>query len=89
MYYSFKIKEPKRYEIINPNDIKEKLDDVRGLSEVRGEIQELIHMIRHRRKYTKKGAKIPKGVLLSGEPGTGKTMIARAIAKESGAVFIY
>lgn len=78
-----------KYEIVSSKDIKERLDDVKGLDEVKGEIKELIHMIKHRKKYAKKGAKITKGVLLSGAPGTGKTMIARAIAKESGAVFIY
>lgn len=56
----------KRFEIVKPSEIKEKLADVKGLNEVNQEIKELIHMIKHRKKYAKKGAKVPKGVLLSG-----------------------
>jgi ATP-dependent metalloprotease len=66
-----------------------RLDDVKGIDEIKGEIQDLIKMIKNSSDYTSKGAKLFKGVLLSGAPGTGKTLLARAIAGESGVNFIY
>jgi ATP-dependent metalloprotease len=65
------------------------LDDVKGIDEIKGEINDLIKMIKNTSEYTSKGAKLYRGVLLSGSPGTGKTLLARAIAGESGVNFIY
>ena len=62
-------------------------DDVRGISECKEELADIVDMIRNRNKYTKLGAKLPRGIVLTGEPGTGKTLLARAIAGESGVNF--
>ena len=78
-----------KFEIKKAHDIDQKLQDVKGIDEIRGEIDDLIKMIKNSSEYTSKGAKLYKGVLLSGSPGTGKTLLARAIAGESGVNFIY
>jgi len=62
-------------------------DDVAGCDEVKEELQEIIDFLKNPEKYTKLGAKIPKGVLLYGSPGTGKTLIARAVAGEAEVPF--
>lgn len=69
-------------------NVQTRLKDVRGIDEVVDEIDQLIRVIKNPLKYTKAGAKIPKGVLLVGKPGTGKTLIAKAIAGDSGVNFI-
>ena len=63
-------------------------DDIAGLDEEKAELQELVEFLKQPKKFTEMGAKIPKGVLLYGKPGTGKTLIAKAIAGEAGAPFI-
>lgn len=70
-------------------DIKERLDNVKGIDEVKEEIEQLIWMIKDPEKYYNAGAKLHKGVLLCGKPGTGKTLIARAIAGDAGVNFIF
>ena len=70
-------------------DLKEKLTDVKGINEVMDEIEQLIRMIKDPDKFRDAGAKLHKGILLCGKPGTGKTLIARAIAGESGVNFLY
>ncbi len=67
---------------------KVKFDDVAGLDEEKGELVEIVEFLKKPEKFTKMGAKIPKGVLLYGKPGTGKTLIAKAIAGEADVPFI-
>ena len=63
-------------------------DDVAGLEEEKAEMIEIVDFLKKPEKYTKMGAKIPRGVLLYGKPGTGKTLIAKAIAGEANVPFI-
>ncbi|MCD6350856.1 MAG: ATP-dependent zinc metalloprotease FtsH [Armatimonadetes bacterium] len=64
-------------------------DDVAGMEEVKEELQEIVRFLRDREKYKRLGARIPKGVLLVGPPGCGKTLLARAVAGEAGVAFFY
>ena len=64
------------------------LDDVAGLKEEKGEMKEIIDFLKNPKKYSSMGARVPKGVLLCGKPGTGKTLIAKAIAGEANVPFI-
>ncbi|HMY80257.1 MAG TPA: ATP-dependent zinc metalloprotease FtsH [Candidatus Absconditabacterales bacterium] len=61
--------------------------DVAGMEEVKQELAEIVDFLKHSEKYTKVGARIPKGVLLYGAPGCGKTLLARAVAGEAGVPF--
>jgi cell division protease FtsH len=63
-------------------------DDVAGIEEAKEELQEIIEFLRDPKKFTRLGGRIPKGVLLVGAPGTGKTLLARAIAGEAGVPFL-
>ncbi len=67
---------------------KVSFDDVAGLEEEKGELIEIVDFLKRPEKYTKMGARVPKGVLLYGKPGTGKTLIAKAIAGEANVPFI-
>ncbi|MEI3394553.1 MAG: ATP-dependent zinc metalloprotease FtsH [Clostridia bacterium] len=67
---------------------KIKFKDVAGLDEEKEELIEIVDFLKKPEKFTKMGAKIPKGVLLYGKPGTGKTLIAKAIAGEANVPFI-
>ena len=67
---------------------EEKFDDVIGADDAKEELRFFANCLKDPRKYTRRGAAAPKGVLLWGPPGTGKTMLAKAFANESGATFI-
>lgn len=64
-----------------------KFDDVAGVDGAKEELKEVVDFLKNPEKYTKAGARVPKGVLLLGRPGTGKTLLAKAVAGESGAAF--
>ena len=67
---------------------KIKFEDVAGLDEEKEEMVEIVEFLKKPEKFTKMGARVPKGVLLYGKPGTGKTLIAKAIAGEADVPFI-
>jgi cell division protease FtsH len=69
------------------NEINVKFDDVAGVDEAKQELMEVIEFLKTPAKFTELGGKIPKGILLVGAPGTGKTMLAKAVAGESGVPF--
>ena len=69
-------------------DSKTKFDDVAGLDEEKQEMIEIVDFLKNPEEFQKMGAKVPRGVLLCGEPGTGKTLIAKAIAGEANVPFI-
>ena len=62
-------------------------DDVAGIDEAKEELEEIVEFLRNPQKFSRLGGKIPKGALLVGAPGTGKTLLARAIAGEAGVPF--
>ncbi|MFQ3592181.1 MAG: ATP-dependent zinc metalloprotease FtsH, partial [Gemmataceae bacterium] len=79
------VKSPaKRYE---RSKLRVTFDDVAGLKNAKGELQEIVEFLRSPEKFQRLGAVVPKGVLLVGPPGTGKTLIARAVAGEAGVPF--
>lgn len=70
-----------------PAQVKTKFTDVAGAYEAKQELQEVVDFLINPDKYTRLGAQVPKGVLLTGDPGNGKTLLARAVAGESGRPF--
>ena len=77
-----------RARMVNPTDKnKVTFDDVAGVEEEKEELKEIVEFLKSPRKFTEMGARIPKGVLLVGQPGTGKTLLAKAIAGEAGVPF--
>jgi cell division protease FtsH len=73
--------------LASEKSVKVTFSDVAGIEEAKAEVQEIIDFLKAPQKFQKLGGKIPKGVLLVGAPGTGKTLLARAIAGEAGVPF--
>ncbi len=73
--------------LINEETAKVTFEDVAGVDEAKEELSEIVDFLREPRKFTRLGGRIPKGVLLVGGPGTGKTLLARAVAGEAGVPF--
>ena len=74
--------------LINATDkTKVNFDDVAGVDEEKEELQEIVEFLKNPKKFIDMGARIPKGVLLVGQPGTGKTLLAKAVAGEAGVPF--
>lgn len=76
-----------RARLLTENQSKVTFNDVAGIEECKVELQEIVEFLKNPKKFTKLGGRIPKGVLLVGSPGTGKTLLARAIAGEAGVPF--
>ena len=73
--------------MLGENQNKTTFKDVAGIDEAKEEVQEIVDFLRSPKKFTKLGGRIPKGILLVGSPGTGKTLLAKAIAGEAGVPF--
>jgi cell division protease FtsH len=78
-----------RARLLSDNSEKVTFEDVAGIDEVKEELGEIIDFLKEPAKYTRLGGRIPKGVLLMGSPGTGKTLLARAIAGEADVPFFH
>ncbi|XP_038058220.1 ATP-dependent zinc metalloprotease YME1L1-like [Patiria miniata] len=78
---------PSNVDSMNVKDVS--FDDVRGVDEAKNELQDIVSYLMDPEKYTKLGGRLPKGVMLVGSPGTGKTLLARAVAGEANVPFFY
>lgn len=78
-----------RVKIYDRKEMKTTFSDVAGLDEAVEELKEIVEFLRNPRKYQRLGGRIPKGVLLLGPPGCGKTLLARAVAGEAAVPFFY
>ncbi len=76
-----------RAKLLTENKNRVTFKEVAGVDEAKDDLQEIVNFLKDPRKYTKLGGRIPKGVLLVGSPGTGKTLLARAVAGEAGVPF--
>src|SRR5207302_6446170 len=72
---------------VDPQTIRVTFDDVAGINEAKAELTEIVDFLRTPERYVRLGGRMPHGVLLFGAPGTGKTLLARAVAGEAHAAF--
>ncbi|RLS56099.1 MAG: ATP-dependent metallopeptidase FtsH/Yme1/Tma family protein [Planctomycetota bacterium] len=84
MFGNFIRSQAKRF---RPSELKTTFDDVAGMEHAKRELQEIVEFLKEPAKFHRLGAQIPKGVLMMGSPGTGKTLMARAVAGEAGVPF--
>ena len=84
MFGNFTRSQAKRFA---PSEIRTTFDDVAGMENAKRELQEIVEFLKDPAKFQRLGAQIPKGVLMMGSPGTGKTLMARAVAGEAGVPF--
>mmetsp|Transcript_20433 Transcript_20433/g.38246 ORF Transcript_20433/g.38246 Transcript_20433/m.38246 type:complete len:577 (-) Transcript_20433:2299-4029(-) len=87
MYKGTNLENKSHTKAVTTSDVS--FNDVRGIDECKAELEEIVSFLRDPSIYTSRGAKLPKGVLLTGAPGTGKTLLAKAIAGEAGVKFFY
>ena len=80
---------PTLFKVYSPDNMKTRMSDVAGCSEVKEDLMEVIDFLKNPQKYNEMGAHIPHGILFMGPPGTGKTMLARAVAGEANVKYIY
>lgn len=78
----------KSFTIIKPEDLTVGLDDVAGIGIAKGDVEEVIELLKSPDDDANLGARMPRGALFDGPPGTGKTLLAKAVAKEAGVTFI-